>query len=136
MQAGKCVHFNGMMNDTCEAGVTYADVIDKTTSPRSLPCIQKYNTAGATCDKCQMPTAEQIAESEAEHRKFMEGMTKARAAIVAHCGGPWKKGTPDSNGHIDCPACGQPQSLGFYRSGHNGHVHACCKTDDCVIWME
>lgn len=136
MKAGKCVHFNGTMNDTCEAGVRYEDVRDTSTKPYSLPCIQKYNTAGAKCDKCQMPTAEQIAESDAEMKKIMEDMTKARAAIVAHCGGPWKKGLPGKSGTIACPVCNKPDVLRFSRASYNGHVHAACKTEGCVSWME
>jgi len=136
-KSNKCVHFNGTMNDTCEAGVRYEDVFDNTTTPRSMPCIEKYNPDGrAKCDKCQFPTADEVAAEEAEHRRLMDGVTKARAAIVAHLGGPWKKGTPGANGRIDCPVCGRPGALGFSRSGYNGHVHAACKTENCVSWME
>lgn len=132
----KCVHYTGTVNPTCAAGVKYDDVIDKTTKPHSLPCIGRYNPGGATCEKCQLPTPEEVAADEAEVKRRFEGIGKARAAIVAHLGGPWKKGTPGAGGRIDCPVCGAADSLGFSRSGYNGHIHAGCKTDGCVGWME
>lgn len=61
---------------------------------------------------------------------------KARAAIVEHLGGPWKKGTPSAVGKIDCPVCGGKETLAFRRAGYNGHIHAQCSTDGCVSWME
>ena len=136
MSAGRCVHFNGIGNETCDAGVKYEDVRDTSTKPYSLPCLAEYNTAGATCDKCRYPTAEELAAEKEEQRRFMEGMTKARAAIVAACGGPWKKGVTGSRGVIDCPVCGAVESLAYSRAGYNGHVHASCKTTGCVSWME
>lgn len=65
-----------------------------------------------------------------------ENVVKAREAIVAACGGPWKKGTVGSSGTIPCPVCGKDASLQYSRSGYNGHVHARCDTQDCVAWME
>lgn len=137
MPTGRCVHFNGTHHDKCEAGVVYDDVFDKTTTPRSMPCLAKHNPDGrAKCEQCRFPTAEELAAEEAEHKRISDGVRQARAAIVAHCGGPWKRGQPGSAGRIDCPVCGRPQSLGYSRSGHNGHVHAACRTAGCVSWME
>jgi hypothetical protein len=75
-------------------------------------------------------------DEEREMNERIEKVMKARDAIVAACGGPWKKGTPGSMGTIDCPVCGQPASLAFRRAQVNGHVHASCKTPGCVSWME
>lgn len=136
MSAGRCVHFNGIGNDTCDAGVKYDDVRDTSTKPYSLPCLAKYNTAGAKCDKCRVPTAEELAAEEAEYKRTSEGIRKARAAIVAHCGRPWKKGMPGKSGVIACPVCDKPDALRFGRAGYNGHVHASCLTEGCVSWME
>ena len=132
----KCIHYTGTVNETCAAGVKYDDVIDMTTTPRSLPCIDRYNPGKVTCDKRQIPTAEEVAADEADMRLRMEGVNKARAAIVAHLGGPWKKGMGGSSGSIDCPVCVQPNALRFSRAGYNGHIHASCTTKDCVSWME
>jgi hypothetical protein len=149
----KCKHFNGIGNDVCRAGVNYLAVakdhepieyryegdppsVKPSVQRRSLPCIVKSNLGGAVCDKCELPTAEELAERDRQIRESFERMAKARAAIVAHLGGSWKKGTPGSRGAIDCPCCGKPGGLHFTRSGYNGHVHARCETDGCADWME
>lgn len=79
---------------------------------------------------------ERMAEAKVELNARFEAVGRARDAIVAHLGGPWKKGTPGAAGLIDCPACGGVKTLGFTRSGYNGHVHAACKTPKCVSWVE
>lgn len=134
---GWCEHYRGTANgDTCAAGVKYADVTDKSTSPHSLPCIEKWNLSGVTCDKCEMPTPEQVAAREAEMQKRYADIGAARKAIVEACGGPWKKGVAGSGGRIDCPVCKAVNGLAFSRSGYNGHIHAKCLADKCVAWME
>jgi hypothetical protein len=132
----KCIHFNGFMNAACDAGVKYDDVIDRSSVPFSLPCITSRNSTGAKCDKCQMPTAEEVAADEAQAKRMIEDMGRARKAIVAHLGGPWKRGMAGGSGCIDCPVCKKPQALRFSRAGRNGHVHADCATEGCVSWME
>lgn len=72
-------------------------------------------------------------ETKARFKKICD----ARKAIVEHLGGPWhrqnnKKG---GSGCIDCPVCGNKESLFFSRAAYNGHIHAKCKTADCVAWM-
>ncbi len=136
-KADKCVHYTGIVKTICAAGVKYEDVVDKTTKPFSYPCLGLFNKDGvAKCDKCQLPTAEEVAADEAWVAKRLEGIGKAREAIVAHLGGPWKKGMGGGSGRITCPVCGQADALAFSRAGYNGHVHAACKTTGCVSWME
>jgi hypothetical protein len=146
----RCKHFTGIAADACAAGVAYASV-GKDHEPiryqngsfgpvytvtRSLPCIAERNLGGATCEKCDLPSAEEFAAEEAEMNARIERMGKARAAIVAHLGGPWKKGVTGARGVIDCPACGKPGALHYSRAGVNGHVHATCATAGCCSWME
>lgn len=87
-----------------------------------------------------MPTREQIEEEiawdEARYKVRAENIMKARATIVADCGGPWKKGMPSTRGQIDCPVCGGDMTLAYSRAGYNGHVHAHCVAGKCVSWME
>jgi hypothetical protein len=128
-RAGKCIHYNGTVNDTCKAGVKYEDVIVQKPT-RSLPCIAKYNSGGATCEKCQLPTDEEVKADEAASAKRFNDTIKAREAIVKHLG-TQKTGS----GRIDCPICSQFQALRFSRAG-NGHIHAQCMTENCVTWME
>lgn len=87
------------------------------------------------CNKCELPSAEEIAADEAEMKARMECTGKARKAIVEHLGGPWKKGVSGSAGKITCPICRVADALRFTRSSYNGHIHAACATG-CVAWME
>lgn len=141
-QTIRCRHFRDMTSHkTCRAGVEYdAVTLAKGTKECSLPCIvgarRDYNPLGATCDKRDMPTAEELAAEEAEIEKQCADMGTARKAIVAHLGGPWKRGTPGASGVIDCPVCGGQQTLRFSRAGYNGHVHAKCSVTKCVSWIE
>jgi hypothetical protein len=74
--AGRCNHYTGTQNAHCEAGVCYADVTlthEPARNPdgggmatRSIPCLTSFNAGGATCDRHEMPTPEQIAAHKAE----------------------------------------------------------------------
>lgn len=135
-RGGWCKHYNGTArNEACEAGVKYADVTDTTTRPYSLPCIGESNKAGVTCAKCEFPTAEEVEADERERKERAERRMTIRQAIVAHLGGPWKRGTPGSSGSIPCPAC-KTGTVRFSRAGYNGHIHARCSTEGCASWME
>jgi hypothetical protein len=139
MKPGKewCKHYNGLQNKTCKAGVEYDTVIVGRLTPGfSLPCMQDRNPQCVTCEKCEFPTPEEIAERKAEMERRFATVGKARSAIVEHLGGPWKRGMPGVGGKITCPVCGKADSLRFSRAGINGHIHASCQTVDCVSWME
>ena len=130
-----CNHYRGMHEkDSCEAGVRFDSLPNHGTREfmSTCPC---FEPCGG-CDKAEYPTDEQIEENKRLLAIRFENIGKARAAIVEHCGGPWKKGTPGSSGKIDCPACNGEKTLRFSRAGYNGHVHAACKTEGCVQWME
>ena len=146
-----CKHFRAMSQyETCELGIRYADVRKDHdpipyqnggrgtvyTMTRSLPCIPTSNLGGATCDKCEIPSEEEQAAEDAELKARMENTMKARAAIVLHLDGAWKRGMSGSQGAIDCPVCGKAGGLHFARSGYNGHIHAHCETANCCSWME
>lgn len=131
-----CNHYRAMSDHaTCAAGVAYETL--KGIPFEKRPCFCKPGKQpNEGCPLIDMPTPEQIAAEEEEWRKRFELIGKARAAIVDHCGGPWKKGLYGKRGVIDCPACGAKESLHFTRAGVNGHIHAQCKTEGCVSWME
>lgn len=130
-----CKHFRSMSeHETCEAGVAYESL--KGIPFGSRPCFCRRGVVVGGCDLAQFPTAEEIAAQDAEMNKRFELIGKARTAIVAHLGGPWKRGTAGATGTIDCPACGAADSLRFSRAGYNGHIHAACNTEGCVRWME
>jgi hypothetical protein len=130
-----CNHYRAMSDHkTCEAGVAYDTFQGLKFDER--PCFMRDGKICGGCDLQQFPTPEEIAAREAELTKRYIRIGKARAAIVAHLGGPWKKGKPGSSGRIDCPNCESKASLRFSRSGYNGHIHAACTTEGCCSWME
>jgi hypothetical protein len=145
-KAGKCIHYNGTVNDCCAAGVNYKQLAGPGEAwATRLPCHGPEYRTGlgnplpradtvSVCDKRQEPTPEEIAADERAMKESMERYGKARAAIVAHLGGPWKKGASGASAVIDCPCCAG--KLQFSRAGYNGHIHARCSTAGCVAWME
>lgn len=130
-----CKHYRAMSDhNTCEKDVAYDTFKGLKFDER--PCFERNGVAPPGCALAEFPTAEERAEREREFAKRLEGIGNARQAIVAHLGGPWKKGTPGASGTINCPVCGGDATLRFSRAGYNGHIHAACKTDGCVRWME
>ena len=130
-----CKHFRSMMDhETCEAGIAYETF--KGLSHDKRPCFMRRGVACGGCDKAEFPTPEEVAAEDAEMEKRFVGTMKARAAIVEFLGGPWEEGRPGSSGIMDCPVCNGDRTLSFSRSGYNGHIHAACRTKDCVSWME
>lgn len=130
-----CKHYRAMSdNTTCAAGVAYETL--KGIPFEQRPCFWRYGRKepNGGCHLMEMPTPEELAEDEARMAKRLEAMGKARRAIVEHLG-PFKKGR-NGAGVIDCPVCGVAESLRFSRAGYNGHIHAQCRTADCVSWME
>lgn len=147
-----CKHYRGTANGkTCAAGVEYASVQvehepvkyrhdakekgEPYTATRSLPCIQEWNFVGATCEKCEFRTPEEVAAEEKESEERFARIGLIRLAIVEACGGPWKRGMPGSGGKIECPAC-KTGTVSYSRAGYNGHIHAACSTPNCARWME
>jgi hypothetical protein len=150
---GKCRHFNGITQSVCKAGVAYDDVrTEHGDKPvryryegertvyqrgRSLPCFQDEAKNAKPCASCSYYTPEEVEAFKEEAFAIFGRSMKAREAIVADCGGPWKKGMPEAAGRVDCPICKAPdRTLTYKRSAYNGHIHAHCLTKDCVSWME
>jgi hypothetical protein len=88
------------------------------------------------CESKVYPTAEEMAEDDRQMAERFANIGQAREAIVADCGGPWKRGDGGASGQIDCPVCEGAETLQYSRAGYNGHIHARCATEDCVSWME
>lgn len=131
-----CNHYRAMSDHkTCSVGVSYDSF--KGLPFESKPCFWRYGNEhpNAGCSLMEMPMPEQIAAEEAEIEKRCQELGKARRAIVEHLGGPWKRGTAGASGVIDCPVCGGEKTLRFSRAGINGHIHAGCRTENCVRWM-
>ena len=134
-----CNHYRALSeHKTCEAGVEYATLQEKVGKAfANWPCFARNGQpVPGGCELACFPTAEELAAEEAEMKKRFESIGAARQAIVAHLGGPWKRGTPGASGAIDCPVCRAEKALRFSRAGCNGHIHASCTTEGCVAWME
>jgi hypothetical protein len=132
-----CEHYRGMHEkDQCEAGVKFKDLPLHGTKAfmHACPCFGPQQAS--TCVKAEYPTAEQMQAREQAFQQKLVNTGLARLAIVEHLGGPWKRGTPGASGTIDCPVCKAESGLRFSRAGYNGHIHAACKTEGCVSWME
>lgn len=129
--AGRCVHFNGIQNKACEAGVNYDQFAGK------LPCLKSRLFSGQNrpaahpCDKQQFPSDEQVAKELAEHaaaeEKFMKLTPLLREMKAKHR----KTGF---SGVVECPVCKGKLSLGV--SSYNGHTRGKCETKDCLAWIE
>lgn len=123
-----CIHYAGIVgeggrrNVTCKADVEY-DSVRGRAKPYKWACTEPT----LQCSKREYPTAEQVRAAEEKSERVWQDIRTARAAIVARLSG--EPGQCD----VECPACGA--SLAGALHG-NGHVHAACSTDGCLMWME
>jgi len=131
--AGKCIHFTGLMNDTCKAGVDYEQFRKQSTpeKPVGFPCLRDCDNAPA-CSKREWPSEDhiqarldEIEESNERHRKAAAVVAEFRAR---HKGESAQEAVP-------CPACGTGQ-LHLSITAYNGHVWGHCDTKGCLAWME
>lgn len=124
----KCRHFIGIQHDFCEANVDMEKLERiKTVSGYRVPCLRHD---GATyCKSFELETAAEIEQRELDFRARFQRSQTAKQAIISH-----SKDTKRNSGEMVCPICGA--SLRFSIAQCNGHVHARCKTPDCVSFME
>lgn len=139
----KCIHFNGLQNDRCDAGVRYEVVrvehapiaYRRADSPAvyrqsaSRPCHDSMNLGGAVCTNRCAPTPEYVAKRVADSEREIAATFTARARITDATGG--KRG---ATGVVECPVCNG--KLSYSVASSNGHIHARCATQGCVAWME
>lgn len=114
--ARKCIHFNGVMNDSCKAGIKYNDVRGE--GPMKFPCLQN----GGFCESAKFPSPEEVKkrldEIESAESKIIAAYTKIKAhynktkelsgTLTCECGGQLKYRVASSNEHIwaKCGDCG------------------------------
>jgi len=126
---GRCQHFTGIQNTTCNAGVVYEQV--RVNGP--IPCITLNGTRNDCCPKYREPTPEEIAADEAE----FEAVT-ARYRLVMEAIRGWrtwtKKNRVAKQEVVECPAC--KGRLHLSQAAYNGHVWGKCETAGCVDWMQ
>jgi hypothetical protein len=144
---GWCIHYRAgkgggdPMPKTCEAGVEYASFraenfnLTFAQQPCFLTKAGESKPDAVPCKHLRRPTPEEI--------KAHEGWLNARwdkMRVVMTAIDPWRQEHQKANKGgaqtIDCPACGGSKTLSMTIAGVNGHVHAHCKTEGCVSWME
>lgn len=126
--AGKCIHFNGTVNEKCKKDIPYDSVKDKTIRPFTIPCLAHHGTKGAGCSHCEFPTLEEVRKQAKEIEDLTRDTLEGFKAIKDY----YKK-TKERTGHVDCSKC--EGKLHYAVSTVNDHIHAKC--DTCGIgWIE
>ena len=129
MKHGRCVHFTGVQNETCDMGVVYEAITDgRMGMINRLPCF-KDAPERKECVYFKDPTMEEVQAYEKDMKAAMKRTVKAFAAIKEDA-----KGRRGVNGRIDCPNCNG--KLSYSIASVNGHVWAKCETADCVAFMQ
>lgn len=118
--AKTCIHFNGVQNEICDAGLIY---------PKVNPCFKDH--VGLPCAQRRFPTQEEVDKYTKEMECRFENMRKALTIVAKikkeHKGHSWK-------GVETCPIC--DGKLHLTHSSVNGHVWGKCETENCLAWME
>lgn len=131
----RCVHFNGIQHDMCNAGVNYRRAFaDANGVLKPLPCFASEG-AHRPCEPRRFVTREEAEKEEAEWQAVWKGVSLASTA--AHLDAKekgFRKGR-SGVGSIPCPVC-QKGHLHYSVAAYNGHMHARCDTEGCVSWME
>lgn len=115
--ACKCIHFNGVMEKVCKAGVSYSDVrVKDDNGPYKFPCLKQ----GGECHSARWWNAEQVKKRVAEIELNGLKVTEAVAAIKDHV-----EKTKIKAGAIKCQCGGD---LNYVVANINGHVWGNCKS--------
>lgn len=117
----KCIHFNGVQNRACKAGVRYASF------DGGVPCYS--GEAMAVCERACLPSREDVDAGLRETGEHIARMTKVMAAIMAS-----RDAQPSTEGSIPCPCCSG--TVRYSRARSNGHWAVRCSTQDCCHFIQ
>lgn len=139
MRKGVCVHFNyglEMIRDerppVCKAGINFYEANGG--RPGWFPVRPCLASNPALCPRYVEPTAEAIAEWEAE-REEMFAAALSRLQLVAPLVSALRKDYPDGGGgQAVCPVCAG--NLNWSIAESNGHMAMQCETQTCVNFIE
>lgn len=119
--SNRCVHFNGIMNDCCKAGINYESVrVDK---PYKFPCLNQ----GGECSQVKFLTEEEVQQ---ELKVIEEGTISTMKAYISIK--DYYKKTSERAGKIPCSCGGE---LSYRVAASNGHIWAKCSKCD-ISFME
>lgn len=115
--SSRCIHFTGIMNEKCDAGVCYKDVRvkPKDGGMYQFPCIK----TGGHCDKCKFKSEAEVQEELNEIEELSERMVIVYSLI---------KSDTRKQGDIDCTCGGKVK---FVKASGNSHIW--CKCNTCKL---
>jgi hypothetical protein len=129
-----CVHFNGILNKACRAGVVYHDLFGSGVGCfKHIACLD--DPESIKCQLVEFPARDRAEAIVAEDDRIVENFMRALPSVRKHAK---EAGLGIGNGGIGqllCPMeCG---GIMHYRvAGVNGHLHAKCSTEGCLSWVE
>lgn len=114
--ADKCVHFSGIMDKICKAGITYDDVRVEGDGPYRFPCLKQ----GGECTSAQFLNDEEVKKKVEDIENRGLRSIAAMVSIKDHVAK-----TKEQTGKIPCECGGE---LHFSVAKLNGHVWARCNS--------
>lgn len=132
-RAVDCVHFTGIQNKQCAAGVLY-DTLRIDGTLKGMPCLPSLlkGPPAVECALYRARTAEELAEENKQKAESWERMKVALKFVATWRTHP--KPAVSRGEVVVCPCC--QGRLHLSQSSYNGHVHGRCETEGCVSWME
>ncbi len=123
----QCVHFTGIyVNKTCNAGIAYDEVVDKSSKPYRFPCLKEVLFTGGSCEKATFPSEEEAKDEVDRMTKSASGSIKALMLVKEY----FQK-TGERKGKLKCPVCGG--QLLFIVAETNNHVRISCSCGISVM---
>jgi hypothetical protein len=129
-----CIHFNGIQNSQCNAGVKYTDLFGNEPGWAAHMCCTSDDNPSATCDKLALLSKEDAEKKVEESEKRMNLLLKALGVAKEHAKSLGLKTGKGGAGRVKCPGC--DGVIHYSVASVNGHMHARCSTVGCVSWME
>ena len=131
----RCVHFNGIQNPLCKAGIDY-DIFrqERVDGKEWLPCIE--DGICVHCEHRRFPTAEEVDAEQKIYEKSTITMLAGFAAVSEDAEKNGLKKGKGGSGEVACPVCEGTIKYSVANSNSNGHKYARCQTENCVSFME
>lgn len=119
----RCVYFNGLNNDACNAGVAYESLKPYD----SMPCLPKFDKGLCHCIQRRLLTREEAEAEHAEHEAWNDKLNLILPLIEA------MRSRGSTLSRDVCPIC---QGMVEIRIAPNGHARVNCDTEGCAQWIE